>query len=229
MNVEVTELRFDDQGLIPAIVQDAKTREVLTLAFMNAQSLQRTLKTHETWFWSRSRQELWHKGATSGNTQHVVELFLDCDGDALIVLVEPAGPACHTGKRTCFHNQLANETTFSSSQLAEGARLSEKEASQSLGAVLDQLYDLIATRKQERPADSYTTYLFNAGLDKILKKLGEESAETIIAAKNEEPGPLVAETADLLYHLLVLLVERGIKLQEIERELVSRQKTRVEK
>jgi phosphoribosyl-ATP pyrophosphohydrolase/phosphoribosyl-AMP cyclohydrolase len=203
--INFDEIRFDERGLIPAIVQDAATREVLTLAYMNRESLARTLETKQTWFWSRSRNELWHKGATSGNTQEVVNLALDCDSDAIIVLVKPAGPACHTGAVSCFDTGAA-----------------------SLGAVLDQLYELIRSRERERPSGSYTTYLFEAGLDKILKKVGEESAETIIAAKNENDARLTEESADLLYHLLVLLVARGVSLTDIAQELAQRRKGKSE-
>jgi phosphoribosyl-AMP cyclohydrolase / phosphoribosyl-ATP pyrophosphohydrolase len=194
------ELKFDGKGLIPAIVQDASTREVLTLAYMNRESLARTIETRETWFWSRSRNELWHKGETSGNTQQVVDLVADCDGDAVVVLVKPAGPACHTGARSCFD-------------------LNQHE---DLAGVLRQLYKLIESRQRERPEGSYTTYLFDQGIDKILKKIGEESAETIIAAKNDETKPLVSEVSDLVYHLLVLLVARGVSLDQIREELVLR-------
>jgi len=200
--VDASALKFDENGLLPVIVQDVHTREVLTLAYMNAESLARTIETKETWFWSRSRNELWHKGATSGNTQQVVDLIHDCDSDALVVLVKPAGPACHTGARSCFGD----------SQGASG----------NFGVVLDQLYDLIQERDKTRPANSYTTYLFNEGLDKILKKVGEESAETIIAAKNEEAEPLIAEVSDLLYHLIVLLVARGVSLEQVREELLKR-------
>lgn len=216
MNFELHDLRFDERGLIPAIVQDANTHEILTLAYMNAESLARTTATGETWFWSRSRQELWHKGETSGNTQRVVDVILDCDQDALVVMVETAGPACHTGQRTCFHNALG-QVSGPQSQVQSAA------APRDLDGLLDRLYALIETRKRERPAGSYTTYLFKEGLDKILKKVGEEAAETIIAAKNPSDGPLVAETSDLLYHLLVLLVERGIALDDIWLELSRRQ------
>jgi phosphoribosyl-ATP pyrophosphohydrolase/phosphoribosyl-AMP cyclohydrolase len=201
--INFDEIRFDERGLIPAIVQDAATREVLTLAYMNRESLARTLETKQTWFWSRSRNELWHKGETSGNTQEVVNLALDCDGDAIIVLVKPAGPACHTGAVSCFDTGTHQPA---------------------LGALLDQLYELIESRERERPAGSYTTYLFEEGLDKILKKVGEESAETIIAAKNENVARLTAETADLVYHLLVLLVARGVSLTDIAEELGRRRK-----
>jgi len=201
MNLDIKSLKFDDHGLIPAIVQDARTREVLTLAYMNEESLARTIETGETWFWSRSRNELWHKGETSGNTQTVVALHPDCDEDAIVVLVNPAGPACHTGSRSCFGSTPPDED---------------------LGLLLNRLYELIETRERERPEGSYTTYLFNSGLDKILKKLGEESAETIIAAKNDDRTRVTAEAADLVYHLLVLLVERGVCLDEIRAELASR-------
>lgn len=204
------DVKFDEQGLVPAIVQDARTRRVLTLAYMNAESLDRTLTTKETCFWSRSRQQLWHKGETSGNTQRVVEIRQDCDSDALVVLVEPAGPACHTGKRSCFYRDL------------EGAEIDRAGSDDNLGNVLDELYDLIESRRRDRPEGSYTTYLFDQGLDKILKKLGEETSETIIAAKNDEKAPLVSEIADLLYHLLVVLVGRGISLDDIRGELISR-------
>jgi phosphoribosyl-ATP pyrophosphohydrolase/phosphoribosyl-AMP cyclohydrolase len=216
MSFDSTQIQFDDRGLIPAIVQDARTGEVLTLAYMNAESLERTLATRETWFWSRSRSELWHKGATSGNIQRVAEIRQDCDGDALVVLVVPAGPACHTGKRSCFHRDI------------EGEVVDDDGLGQSLGTVLDELYDLIESRQRERPEDSYTTYLFEKGLDKILKKLGEEASETIIAAKNDDAKQIASESSDLLYHLIVLLVERGVKLDSIREELVQRRARRKE-
>ena len=206
--INLDDIQFDERGLIPAIVQDAATREVLTLAYMNRESLARTLETKQTWFWSRSRNELWHKGATSGNTQEVVSLALDCDRDAIIVLVKPAGPACHTGAVSCFDTGALRPA---------------------LGPLLDQLYELIESRERERPSGSYTTYLFEEGLDKILKKVGEESAETIIAAKNEDEARLTAETADLLYHVLVLLVARGVSLKDIAEELGRRRKGESEK
>ena len=206
--INLNEIRFDERGLVPAIVQDAATREVLTLAYMNRESLARTLETNQTWFWSRSRNELWHKGETSGNTQEVVNLALDCDADAIIVLVKPAGPACHTGAVSCFDTG---------------------RQSPALGVLLDELYELIQSRERERPAGSYTTYLFAEGLDKILKKVGEESAETIIAAKNDDDARLTSETADLVYHLLVLLVARGVSLNDIAQELALRRKGQSEK
>jgi len=209
MSNELEKIKFDEHGLIPAIVQDARTHEVLTLAYMNAESLKLTQESNETWFWSRSRAELWRKGSTSGNTQRVIEIRRDCDSDALVVLVEAAGPACHTGNRSCFYRDL------------EGAEINPN-FSDDLGAVLENLFRLIENRKRELPQGSYTTYLFNEGLDKILKKIGEESSETIIAAKNEDKPALVSETADLLYHLLVLLVERGVSLHEVRDELLER-------
>ena len=200
--MNTADLKFDAAGLIPAIVQDADTREVLTLAYMNRESLQRTIETRETWFWSRSRNELWHKGETSGNTQQVVDLVADCDSDAIVVLVKPAGPACHTGSKSCF----------------------DLPQDEDLGRLLTRLYTLIETRERDRPDGSYTTYLFNEGIDKILKKIGEESAETIIAAKNENTTAFVNEVSDLIYHLLVLLVARGVSLDEVREELGRRRK-----
>jgi phosphoribosyl-ATP pyrophosphohydrolase/phosphoribosyl-AMP cyclohydrolase len=191
--------KFSADGLIPAVVQDARTREVLTVAYMNQEALRLTLEERETYFWSRSRQALWHKGETSGNSQKVLKVSLDCDNDTVLVEVEPAGPACHTGSYSCFGVQPGLES------------------------VLNELYSVIERRKEERPDGSYTTNLFNSGLDKILKKVGEEATETIVAAKNND-GRLSSETADLLYHLLVLLVERGISLDEISRELKQRRK-----
>lgn len=215
MNIPIEELKFDERGLVPAIVQDASTLEVLTLAYMNAQSLKRTIDTKEAWFWSRSRSSLWHKGETSGHTQRVMGILVDCDLDALTVLVTPNGPACHTGARSCFHHELQ-----------EAASREEKVADRQsdLGEVLNELYALVESRKRDRPAGSYTSYLFDQGLDKILKKVGEESSETIIAAKNPDREVLAREASDLLYHLIVLLVERHLTLEQIRDELVSRRK-----
>jgi len=192
--------KFGADGLLPAIIQDARTREVLTVAYMNKEALQLTLERHETYLWSRSRQKLWHKGETSGNSQKVTRVSLDCDNDAVLVEVEPLGPACHTGAYSCFGVEPELE------------------------GVLRELYSVIEERKEQRPEGSYTTYLFNSGLDKILKKVGEESTETIVAAKNSDPERLVSETGDLIYHLLVLLVERGVTLDEIAKELKGRRK-----
>src|SRR5205809_877778 len=167
---------------------------------MNEEALARTRETGETWFWSRSRKELWHKGETSGNLQNVVDIHLDCDDDTVLVEVEPKGPACHTGAYSCFGIEPGIE------------------------GVLTDLYKLIEERKEQRPEGSYTTYLFNSGLDKILKKVGEEATETVVAAKNPDARRLTSETADLLYHLVVLLVERGVELDDVVRELKERRK-----
>jgi phosphoribosyl-ATP pyrophosphohydrolase/phosphoribosyl-AMP cyclohydrolase len=205
MSLKPEDVRFDERGLVPAVVQDASTREVLTLAYMNEESLRRTLEEGETWFWSRSRSELWHKGATSGNTQRVVDVRLDCDSDALVVLVEPRGPACHTGATSCFASEAG-------------------EAGANVGAALEEVYRVVSERRREMPEGSYTTYLFEKGLNKILKKVGEESAETIIAAKDGDLEALKAETADLLYHLVVMLVERGLTLEDVGRVLAHRRR-----
>ena len=176
-------VRFDEKGLVPAIIQDAGTKEVLTLAYMNEESLAKTIETGETWFYSRSRKELWHKGATSGNTQTVVSMNYDCDQDALLVLVYPKGPACHTGAVSCFSERGYTGT----SSLADYQ-------------ILQSLEKVIVDRERERPEGAYTTYLFEKGVDKILKKVGEEAAEVIIAAKNRDAEELRWEAADLLYH-----------------------------
>ena len=200
-------IRFDEKGLVPAIVQDAETKEVLTLAYMNQESLTKTLETGETWFFSRSRQELWHKGATSGNTQSVVSVKYDCDQDAVLVLVEPKGPACHTGAVSCF---------------SEG--ITERSSSLADYQILQSLEKLIIEREKDRPEGAYTTYLFEKGVDKILKKVGEEASEVIIAAKNRDKEELKWEAADLLYHLQVLLVEQDLPFKEVLKTLEERHK-----
>ncbi|WP_312117673.1 bifunctional phosphoribosyl-AMP cyclohydrolase/phosphoribosyl-ATP diphosphatase HisIE [Brevibacillus reuszeri] len=208
----IEELRFDENGLIPAIIQDAGSKSVLTLAYMNKESLQKSLETKETWFWSRSRQELWHKGGTSGNTQRIVSVSYDCDGDALVVQVVPNGPACHTGAYSCFSNELP------------GADAKEKQGDYQSDrfAILGELEQLIAARELERPEGSYTTYLFEKGVDKILKKVGEEAAEVIIAAKNRSAEELRYEASDLIFHLLVLLREQKLPLDAVLAELQGR-------
>ena len=209
----LSQLKFDDQGLIPAIVQDAATGRVLTLAYMNRETVQLSLKEQQTWFWSRSRQKMWHKGETSGNTQQILRAQADCDGDALLVVVQPQGPACHTGKDSCFFNDVFGaEFRPSFGPLGGGRFLT----------TLERLVDVIKTRKAEMPEGSYTTYLFSQGLDKILKKIGEESAETIIAAKNQSKSELTVESADLLYHLLVLFVNEGLEVEDVLAELEKR-------
>lgn len=199
----IEELKFDEKGLIPAIVVDAVSKQVLTLAYMNRESLAISMEKELTCFWSRSRQELWLKGETSGNFQHIVSITADCDQDALVVMVEPDGPACHTGEITCFHNPVYQSET-------------RQEFS------YQGLYALLEGRKKELPEGSYTTYLFQKGLDKILKKVGEECTEVIIAAKAEDRAETVYEIADLAYHVMVLMTQQGITLEEIHRELASR-------
>ncbi len=191
-------IQFDEQGLIPVVVQHAQTKEVLTVAYMNEESLLKTIEMQETWFFSRSRQELWHKGATSGNTQRVVSLRSDCDNDALIVEVLPNGPACHTGEPTCFHNTIQKP----------------EEPIGSYG-ILTNLVQVIKEREQSMPEGAYTTYLFEKGVDKIGKKIGEEATEVVIAAKNRDAEELKWEAADLIYHLLVLLQEQKINLYDV--------------
>lgn len=222
MRLRIEDLKFDHNGLVPAVVQDVSSNEVLMLAYMNAESLRRTSVTNETWFWSRSRNELWHKGETSGNTQQVVDILVDCDADTILVLVNPSGPACHTGKQTCFHNQLAGD-----SRVAEvsGAMTARQTNTTQFGSLLEDLYSLIKSRHHERPEGSYTTFLFNEGLEKILAKVSEEAGETVTAGRDESDQRLTEETSDLIYHLLVLLVERGITLDQIRAELAHRRVT----
>ncbi len=201
--INIEELKFDEKGLIPAIVVDAITKQVLTLAYMNRESLQISMEKELTCFWSRSRNELWLKGETSGNYQHIVSITADCDKDALVVMVEPEGPACHLGETSCFHNPV-----FESEERREFS--------------LNALMNLIEGRKTEQKEGSYTTYLFNKGLDKILKKVGEESTEVIIAAKAKDKAETIYEISDLAYHVMVLMIEAGISLEDIHRELASR-------
>ena len=201
--IDINTLKFDEKGLIPAIVVDSVTKKVLTLAYMNRESLKITMERGLTCFYSRSREELWLKGETSGNYQHVVSITADCDSDALVVVVEPDGPACHTGNTSCFFNEV-----YESDTLHEFS--------------LEALIKLIEGRKRDKIEGSYTTYLFEKGLDKILKKVGEESTEVIIAAKADDKKETVYEIADLTYHLLVLMIEMGISLEDVHRELASR-------
>lgn len=201
--IDIDSLKFDENGLIPAIVTDAETKKVLTLAYMNRESLKISMEKGLTCFWSRSRQELWLKGETSGNYQHIVSITADCDMDALVVLVEKDGPACHTGSDSCFTNRL-----WESGERQEFS--------------LDGLMELIKGRKTDKKEGSYTTYLFEKGIDKILKKVGEESTEVIIAAKADDKRETVYEIADLAYHVMVLMTEMGISIGDIHRELASR-------
>ena len=201
--LNIDELKFDKDGLIPAIVVDSITKKVLTLAYMNRESLEITMEKGLTCFYSRSRQELWLKGETSGNYQHVVSITADCDNDALTVVVEKDGPACHTGTDSCF-----TKPVYQSDELHE--------------FTLDGLYELLVGRKKDRPEGSYTTYLFDKGIDKILKKVGEECTEVIIGGKADDKAETIYEIADLAYHVMVLMVEMGISVDDIRDELASR-------
>ena len=201
--IDIEELKFDEKGLIPAIVVDAISKKVLTLAYMNRESLRISMEKELTCFWSRSRQELWLKGETSGNYQHIVSITADCDKDALVVMVEPDGPACHLGTFSCFENPVC-------------------ESEERHEFSYEGLMKLIEGRKTEKKEGSYTTYLFEKGLDKILKKIGEESTEVIIAAKAEDKKETIYELADLAYHAMVLMVEAGISLEDVHKELASR-------
>ena len=201
--INIDELKFDEKGLIPAIVVDSISKKVLTLAYMNRESLEISMEKGLTCFWSRSRNELWLKGETSGNYQHIVSITADCDKDALVVMVEKDGPACHLGTDSCFSNTL-----WESSELSEFS--------------LEGLMQLLKGRKEEKKEGSYTTYLFEKGLDKILKKVGEECTEVIIAAKAEDKAETIYEIADLCYHVMVLMLQNGISLEDIHKELASR-------
>ena len=201
--INIDSLKFDSNGLIPAIVVDSVSKRVLTLAYMNRESLNISIEKGLTCFWSRSRNELWLKGETSGNYQHIMSITADCDGDALVVMVEPDGPACHTGSFSCFENPV-----WESDELHEFS--------------LEGLMELLKGRKVEKKEGSYTTYLFEKGLDKILKKVGEETTEVIIAAKAEDRAETIYEIADLAYHVMVLMVQAGISLEDIHKELASR-------
>jgi len=210
INFEIDTLTFDEHGLIPAIVQDVHSGRVLMMAYMNRESLTKTVQSGETHFWSRSRQELWHKGQTSGNTQTVTSVIADCDGDTLLLEVEQKGNACHLGTFSCFDRPAA--TTY--------------DRVEAFGEVVADLSRRIHQRKIERPPDSYTTYLFEAGIDKILKKVGEEAGEIIIAAKNKDRKEISWEVADLVYHLLVMLEERRVPLADVAEELMRRAQKR---
>ena len=201
-------LKFDDNGLIPAIIRDNASGEVLMMAYMNRGSLEKTLDTGYTWFYSRSRKEFWNKGATSGNVQKVLDIAYDCDGDCLLIHVEQTGVACHTGEKTCFYNKIM------STEKATGP--------ENLGETLDAIYKVIRDRQEKRPEKSYTTYLFNEGQDKILKKIGEEAAEIIIASKSDNKEEIVYECGDFVYHMLVLLANHGLKIEDLARELNKR-------
>jgi len=214
------QISWSADGLVPAVVQDALSKEVLMLAYMNKESLMKSLESGQTWFWSRSRSELWNKGATSGNTQQIESLHYDCDGDTLLVKVRQNGPACHTGAYSCFYREaeMANEGGSSTAQ-AQDDRFGP----------ISRLEATIAQRDAERPEGAYTTYLFEKGVDKILKKVGEETAEVIIAAKNRDRDELRCEAADLIFHLMVLLREQGIPFDGVLQELEFRNRKPVKK
>ena len=201
--LNIDELKYDSHGLIPAIVVDASTQKVLTLAYMNRESLAVSMEEGRTCFWSRSRQELWRKGETSGNVQHIVDITADCDRDALVVTVNKEGPACHLGTDSCFNDKIF-------------------QGDQPVPFSIEGLYALLQGRKETLPEGSYTTYLFQKGLDKILKKVGEESTEVIIAGKANDKPETVYEIADLMYHVMVLMVEMGISVEDVTAELASR-------
>lgn len=201
--INTDELKFDEKGLIPAVVVDSITKKVLTVAYMNKESLEISMEKGLTCFYSRSRNELWLKGETSGNYQHIVSITADCDNDALVVAVEKDGPACHTGTDSCFTNKV-----WQSPELQEFS--------------VQGLYEMLLQRKAELPEGSYTTYLFQKGIDKILKKVGEESTEVIIAAKADDKRETVYELADLAYHAMVLMAQMGISVEDVHRELASR-------
>ncbi|WP_067726402.1 bifunctional phosphoribosyl-AMP cyclohydrolase/phosphoribosyl-ATP diphosphatase HisIE [Oceanobacillus damuensis] len=203
MELNIEQLSFNEDGLIPAIIQDAKTGSVLTLAYMNSESLLKTIQTNETWFFSRKRQELWNKGETSGNKQQVKKISFDCDADALLVQVEPAGPACHTGEETCFHNELYTNEAPSHD-------------------IVHQVVARIRDRRENPVEGAYTSYLFEKGIDKILKKIGEETTEVVIGAKNNDKEELTSEISDLTYHTLVLMELMGVTITDVKDELKKR-------
>ena len=207
MNIDniLEEIRFDERGLVPAVVQDADTKKVLMLAYMNKESIKKTLKEREACYYSRSRKELWRKGETSGNIQKVEGFYYDCDKDSILIIVEQTGVACHTGEISCFFNEVL--------------KAENEEAD-----VLKDLYNLLGERKENPIEGSYTNYLFERGLDKILKKVGEETSEVIIGAKNKSKRELVYEISDLVYHVLVLMVNENVSIEDIKKELRGRRK-----
>lgn len=202
-SISIEHLQYDENGLIPAIVQDHQSGQVLTLAYMNSDSITKTIETNETWFYSRKRQELWNKGATSGNKQTVKQISFDCDADAVLVLVDAQGPACHTGEESCFYEDLYKNDV-------------------ALLQIIPQVSAKIKKRHEHPVEGAYTSYLFEKGVDKILKKIGEEATEVVIAAKNEDKQELTSELSDLLYHSLVLMEQQGVTLEDIKKELYKR-------
>ena len=241
LELDLSVLNFGPDGLIPAIVQDIESGQVLMMAYMDREALQLSLRTGRTWFFSRSRKRLWQKGETSGHYQDIRQILYDCDHDTLLIKAEQTGAACHEGFRSCFHYSLTGEANGVAAEggpaeslvpggLPEGGRVvgervfAPDQVYRAIGPVLEELYGVVADRQNRRPEGSYTTYLFDKGLDKILKKVGEETSEVIIAAKNGSEEELTYETADLLYHLLVLLVSQGVNLNDVARELIGRRR-----
>ncbi|SMB99802.1 phosphoribosyl-ATP pyrophosphatase /phosphoribosyl-AMP cyclohydrolase [Thermanaeromonas toyohensis ToBE] len=212
------ELKFNRDGLIPAIVQDVTTGQVLMLAYMNKEALSLSLSTGQTWFFSRSRGELWHKGATSGHYQHIVNIFYDCDGDALLVQVRQEGVACHEGEFSCFHHPLRLKTD------SEQDEPEQDKPKEDLGRVLAEVFEVIKARKKDLPENSYTARLFKEGQDKILKKIGEEATEVVLASKGGRAEEILYELADLYYHTLVLLAYHGLEPQDLAQELARRRR-----
>lgn len=205
----IDDIKFDEKGLVPAVVQDATDGRILMLAYMNRESLEKTVETGKTWFFSRSRNKLWNKGETSGHFQSVREILVDCDMDSLVIKVDQTGAACHTGNRSCFYRKAEN------GELTEYTEAANAH-------ILDEVYAVVKDRMENPKEDSYTNYLLDTGIDKILKKVGEECSETIIAAKNDEPDEIALETSDLLYHLIVMLAERGMTMEQVYAELKGR-------
>ncbi len=229
--MNISSLKYDEKGLIPAVVQDFYTKEVLMVAYMNEESLRISIKEGITCFWSRSRNEIWKKGETSGNLQRIVSIEGDCDSDTLLIKVIKSGPACHTGKESCFFNVLHTESpseieaTFVSDRskcINDLEKNSQKSSNNVNQFSLGKLYELLVQREKERPEGSYTSYLFEKGIDKILKKIGEENAEVIIAAMKKDKQETIFEISDLTYHVLVLMVSMGISLEELTEEISSR-------
>jgi phosphoribosyl-ATP pyrophosphohydrolase len=213
--MNAAEVKFDEKGLVPAVIQDAQSKEILMVAYMNKESLEKSLETGETWFFSRSRQKLWHKGETSGNTQKIIDWAVDCDADTLLLKVNPAGPACHTGSYSCFKDEKSDKQ--------EAVRNGSDRYS-----ILAELEHVIAEREAERPEGTYTTYLFNEGIDKILKKIGEETSEVIIAAKNRSAAELEWEVSDVIYHTLVMLREQKVGFDRVLHVLEKRHREKSE-
>lgn len=234
--------KFNADGLIPAIIQDNRTNEVLMLAYMNREALAKTLSSGETWFYSRSRQQLWHKGETSGNIQEVDEVYFDCDADALLIKVRQHGAACHEGYKSCFHYRIEKDgrvglvgemvfdpaAVYDGKESKPGVSLWKKETAKPVcvcgSTILEEVYEVILDRKQNRLPGAYTSYLFDKGLDTILQKLGEEITEVLIAAKNRRRDEVIKEAADVIYHLMVLLAAEGIDVREVFGELANRRK-----